>query len=613
MRTQWLDPTRLGVIAVCTAALLGASQPGAFSPSPDPSRPAAVAPPQGVAEAAEKASYGPCDDPPYASRDVADDLLANRYTLARFDTVTLPSNPRWNENPLHDPNWEFNFHALRYVEALWAAWDTTGDRRYRDRYEFLLRDWYQDNPRTNPPSSFSWNDHSAAWRGILYACALKRLPKRPWLRAAALLHGRTLADERFYVDHGNHALNQAIGLLALGCEMHDAGWRRLAAKRIEKLVVESVDAEGVTNEQAIGYQLYNYDRYSEAAANLRACGITPSRSLEVRVERMPRFLAFGALPDARWELVGDTLEGRVSPVPGTVAEYVATGGSAGPRPNDPYATFGAGFAFMRSGWGETQRLADETGVCVRFGPERAFHGHRDAAAVTLYANGDRILLDPGMYHFARDAWRTWFRSGRAHNTIDVDGDFMRETGATRLVAERHAAGFDFVSVEHQKISGVDHTRRVMYVRPIDALIVEDDVRMETPHTVRQWWHLHPDARPAFASDGFYTGRPGSPANAWVVQLDGDAIQGSYRGSTDPMQGWVSFDYGKLQPATAVNVAKTGTHVRFFTLIVPSPAKARSWTVRSFEPRSEGFDLVLRIGSTTERIFVRGTTASAALV
>ncbi|HSS34753.1 MAG TPA: heparinase II/III family protein, partial [Patescibacteria group bacterium] len=185
---------------------------------------------------------------------VADRLLKNRYKLGPRPAVVLPRNPTWRENPFHDRNWLFNYHALRFVLKLEAAWAKTGRQRYIDRAVFLLKDWLHDNPRSHPRSAAAWEHHATAWRAMVYACTAAIVPSSAWLQAALELHGRVLADERVYEDHGNHALNQAIGLLEVGCVLHRAGWLDLAARRINGLVVESVDAQGVTNEQAIGYE-----------------------------------------------------------------------------------------------------------------------------------------------------------------------------------------------------------------------------------------------------------------------------------------------------------------------------------------------------------------------
>src|SRR5215212_7610610 len=83
----------------------------------------------------------------------ADELLANRFLLSPHPIVTLPADPTWRENPLKDANWQFQFHAMRYVLDLLSAWKSTGVDSYRSRALFLLHDWSASNPRSNPPSA----------------------------------------------------------------------------------------------------------------------------------------------------------------------------------------------------------------------------------------------------------------------------------------------------------------------------------------------------------------------------------------------------------------------------------------------------------------------------
>jgi hypothetical protein len=75
----------------------------------------------------------------------ADELLANRYTLTPHPAVRLPSNPTWREDPLHDANWRFQLHTLRFAESLRAAYLGTKKSKYLDRYVAILRDWSRDN------------------------------------------------------------------------------------------------------------------------------------------------------------------------------------------------------------------------------------------------------------------------------------------------------------------------------------------------------------------------------------------------------------------------------------------------------------------------------------
>jgi len=599
---------RSSLLALAAAAVVATTSPGFFQRAERATPVSVDAGSGGGATALAVAdSYGPCDFPVSNAVATANDILVGRLTLSHFGPVTVPLDPRWNENPVHDPNWEFNFHSLRFLDALWAAYRQTHDRRYRARYIFLLRDWFGDNPRSNPPSRYSWNDHAAAWRGVVYACALGRLPHYPWLVRAALEHGGALADDHFYVHHGNHALNQSVGLLALGCVIGDASWRDLAHRRIETLARESIDARGVINEQAVGYQWYNFVRYRDAVAHLRWCHVAPSRGLVERVDAMAGFLAFGTLPNGRWDLIGDTLDDGPGIIPGTPFEFAASRGRSGAPPSSIWATYQAGFAFVRSGWGETRSFTDETALCLRFGPGRIFHGHVDPASLTLYSLGDRILIDPGMYHFTRDRWRTWFASAAAHNTVTADGVDTAPTGATTLIGERHTAAYDFLAVRHRKIPGVVATRRVLYVRALDAVVVEDDLTADAPRTFHQWWHLHPAADPVVDGRAIYTGRQGSRANAWITQL-GDGSSSIVTGRTDPIQGWVSFDYGRLLKAPVIDTRANGTHVRFLTLIVPSATANHAPAATGLRWHDSGFDLTIGAGGAAARISVRDVTA-----
>src|SRR5262249_17233625 len=152
-------------------------------------------------------------------------------------------------NPFHDWNWQFQFHSLRFTLDLLTAARVKNDAAYRDRAIAVMQDWIHDNPRHAARSVWAWNDHGTAWRAIVLACTADMIGMPTWLHSALVVHGQTLADPDFYVGVGNHALNQAMALLEVGRVLHRSDWIALAGKRINGLVVRSVDAQGVTNEQ----------------------------------------------------------------------------------------------------------------------------------------------------------------------------------------------------------------------------------------------------------------------------------------------------------------------------------------------------------------------------
>src|SRR5215218_129001 len=138
----------------------------------------------------------------------AEGMLENVYRLGANVAVELPANLTWTEDPLHDRNWQFQLHSLQFVRDLLTAWSATADQRYLDRAIGIVQDWIADNPKSAPPSEFSWGDHSTAWRGFTLACLAETIEPVAWLDAALDLHATTLADPAFYVNVGNHALDQ---------------------------------------------------------------------------------------------------------------------------------------------------------------------------------------------------------------------------------------------------------------------------------------------------------------------------------------------------------------------------------------------------------------------
>ncbi len=171
--------------------------------------------------------------------------------------------------------------------------------------------------------------------------------------------------------HGNHALNQSRGLLAAGCILGRRDWQRLAADRIATLLAESVDAQGVTNEQSIYYQLYNMEAYRAAATGFAEdVGMAVPRAFR-RLEKMTRLLTHATLPDGSYASLGDTSHAPARAVRGTTAEYAATEGRKGPMPPARFVTFDAGFAFGRTGWGP--RVCSRMRSCGRRSSGRGVH------------------------------------------------------------------------------------------------------------------------------------------------------------------------------------------------------------------------------------------------
>jgi hypothetical protein len=548
------------------------------------------------------------DQPAGAAIAQADELMAGRLRLGSFSPVTLPRDPTWREDAGRDPLWRFQFHALRWIVPLFEAARATGRGAYRDRAAFLLRDWAATNRRGASPSSMAWDPHATGWRTGVYACAVAEVGRSAWLLDALARHGTALADPAFYEAVGNHAVNENIGLFEAGLVLGRGAWLESAVARLARVITASIDAQGVMNEGAVFYQRYWYSRTVVARDRIAAAG-RPIPAAFARIGRMPTFLAFATLPDRTYEMIGDTTRTGALAIPGTIAEFAATAGARGPRPTTRFATYAAGYAFGRTGWGTTRPYADEVAYSIRFGPPPVVsHQHDDATALTLYGYGSRLLLDPGYFSLARRSYWSFLRGRSAHNVVTVEGLAARRARSTLRTAS--SATMRLYRIVASPYAGVAMERRVLWSTGGEYLLVEDRVTGTAGRRVVQRWHLADRSSPVIEGASVRTRR--ARGNVYVRQLAGGSLR-VVSGTASPLQGWISYSYGRLVAAPVIETSRTGASVRFLTLIVPYAVARPAVSIAGLTLFADGYRVRVRVGNRIEQVLVRATTASVTVV
>lgn len=539
---------------------------------------------------------------PYLELNERLKLSGGQLKIPPLPAWSMPRNPSWRENPFRDIAWLVRYQSLRYVEWLIADWCETGEQKPLNRARYLMVDWLHDNPQGDAGPR-AWYDHAVAWRTFVLIKAVGVMPDQKWLRPAIDVHGAWLAAHAGGV--GNHSLNTNRGLLAAGCFADRQDWIDIAVRRIDKLIKQSVDEQGVTNEQSIGYQEYNYRIYNQARQELIACG-QPLSPYFRRIGFMPNMLAFATLPNGQYEMLGDTAPVKAPGVKGTWAEFAATKGASGPKPPSTDAVYRRGFAFIRSGWGETVPYEDEVMLTLRYGAGRLFHGHDDGGSITLYGLGSRLVLDAGKNTFQRrKPWTPYFVGRDAHNVVTVDGLTYERATYTSVSSARDSRSAFFV-LSNGGFTGVANTRSVLYSRRSRYVIVDDRLSSSTIETYRQLWHLSADSAPTAASGHIATSAPVG-GKVQIVQL----LPGTTRivtGSQEPVQGWLTMKYQKVMAAPTVEEIKTGTRVRYVTILLPfrDPVSVSGRVLALF---SDGYQVDVTINGRTERWTVHGTSVS----
>ena len=159
----------------------------------------------------------------------ADDLLADVYHLGQHPAVTLPHDLTWREDPLRRPAVAPEVPDAALRDGAHVPWQATDDGTYRDRGIELVRSWIAANPyrvgrvpvRLEGPGHRVAGDDPGVHRGDAAAEATG------WTRPSPTT-APCWRIPTFYVVGGNHALNQSIGLLDVGCYVGRTDWQQLA-------------------------------------------------------------------------------------------------------------------------------------------------------------------------------------------------------------------------------------------------------------------------------------------------------------------------------------------------------------------------------------------------
>ena len=507
--------------------------------------------------------------------------------------------------------WEMSRH--HHLTVLAAAWWLTREDRYAQAAADQLRSWWRANPFL---SGVHWT--SGIELGIrLISWAWVRRLLEDWPKVGDLFEGdddalRQIAWHQEYLaafpsrgsSANNHVIAEAAGLLVAACAFPWFGrstyWRRTGKSLLEREFEANTFPSGLNRELATEYQGLVLELVIAAAAESDAVGdgLSP-----VTWQRITDGLdAAASLLDCagRPPRQGDGDEGRAlvldDPKRHPWPILLASGAALVEAPdwwpsNEPCVgsslLAAVGRAHTTTHAPQHRRWFADAGCALLVsrpedGPEIwcradsgphgftsiAAHAHADALSIELRHDGVEILADPGTYcYHGEPAWRSWFRSTAAHNTVEVAGRDQSESGGP-FMWTRHAAtrtlecqvgegAIQTWTAEHDGyVSGtpsVTHRRSVHLDSPGRRLVVEDTVTSSGPVPVRLSWHLGPDVHAAL--DG-HLGTLGWPADGQQhggrLHLPVELAWTVLRGTDKPIEGWYAPGFSsRIETSTMV--------------------------------------------------------------
>ena len=340
-------------------------------------------------------------------------------------------------------------------------------RQYAHRVADQLRSWWRENPFL---SGVHWTSGIELGIRLISLAWIRRLLD-DWPGVADLFENNALAVQqiRWHQQYlaafrsrgssaNNHVIAEAAGQLVASCAFpwfpESERWRRKSARLLERELIRNTFPSGIGRELASDYQCFVAELGFLAAVEAEVSGHPLSPGAWQRLCAMADSAA--ALVDARLRppRQGDSDEGRAllldAPPPNrwpscwrwpTRSSAGSTGGRGCPptraarssarwpapsttiegRPVQRPSRFAdAGTTLLRTN-GENEIWCRCDG-----GPHGylsiAAHAHADALSVEVRYAGVDILADPGTYcYHGEPAWRSYFRSTIAHNTVELGG------------------------------------------------------------------------------------------------------------------------------------------------------------------------------------------------
>jgi hypothetical protein len=517
-----------------------------------------------------------------------------------FGPVDVSEGIDWATDPFGTRMWKFRLHNLQWLYDLYRVAGEAGDIAAGAEANAVIEHWIAHNMDPSTAADMAWDSHVTALRARVIACSMMAFDGS--FRDVLLEHARVIAPVALAEPAWNHGTDQLLTMLTVGCALGDDELIEQALGRLGETLVDIVDEQGVSNEQAPTYDFYVWSQLDELARLLKTCGLGEMPVLRRR-EGTPTFLAHATRPDGRWAHIGDTTPNRVNTIEGTALDYAVSAGQKGSAPAETVAIYDRGYVFGRSGWGTNRDFAAESWYSIRFGPGRRLHGHRDHSSFAWYAMGRPLVVEGGFGGYDDDEFRRYDRSEFAHNQVVATraGDY--DANATTTLANHgRGPGWESYLLRDNPYRGVERRRSLLVDHGTPFVVIRDDVASRSSEALAFTSLLHLPADAELSSQAGTSCIFDLPAetpmrlHASLFGVEGIEVFSEWGGTG----GWVADGLLKRVAAPVLAGRVTVTHASIWTCLVPTSQLPVTVT-----ESSDG--LVVRVGDAVSRVVYEPTS------
>lgn len=504
----------------------------------------------------------------------------------------------------HDPKlsqlWRYHLHYFEYINDL-LVWLAMGQPTESfQTFQRLAESWICGNQKL---SGDGWHPYTISLRAVNWVHALSAFQSQLsndeqfYQRFLSSLYGqgRVLAKELELDVRGNHLLKNLKALIWLGIVFkgpEPEKWLNVALRLLKRELQEQILADGGHFERTPGYHLIVLKDCLEIGVWLRHNQNSSPDWLEAALCRMLDYLFALLPPDGKVPLLKDTawdaaprpedllavsalyfdeptykysdefglypfllfgLSGRIK-FKGWPSQNLKSNSSAFPE---------SGYYVMRDDTRRDYLIFDVGKPCPDYLPA---HAHADMFSYELMVGGQRVVVDSGVYEYTAGPWRDFFRSTRAHNTVEVAGKNQSEVWDSFRVARRatpeqlvwktrdryvlaqgRTDGYRRLSVP------VMHRRTLLWQKGCFWLVV-DELLGEGITSAASYVHFDPQLKLEELNDSTWQVK-GCVSPLWLCVF-GEQNHSIVKGEMEPVrEGWYSEKFGELVPNTVLVLDK----------------------------------------------------------
>jgi hypothetical protein len=469
--------------------------------------------------------------------------------------------------------WELNRH--NFLVPLACAYYLTGKKEYAEKCLELIESWIEQNPYLKSANWFSGLE--AAVRLINWIWCLKLLQSelneekfKRIVHSIYLQYDFIINNLSLYSSANNHLTGELAGIKIITTVFPEFSkeWNVKSERMLNKVIDDQIFADGVGAEQATDYLIFILDLYTSVVS---LTGMTVPEKIKNKLIASMKFIRSLLCNREKFPIIGDSDDANpfnfgnkdnllsVLSLLSLITEkkfntdekvFWLTGLSS----NDKSESVKESHFFSKGGYFVSNQ--DNAGLifdCGKLGYlSTASHGHCDALSILFSYKELDFLVDNGCYvYHGNKKWRNYFRSTRAHNTVQIDNreqsqmldDFVYGRKATVTLKEVEK---DRIIAEHDGYNNVIHQRELIHEKGKVTIIDRIKVKDGKKHQVSLFFNLHPKILVKEKENIFTLTRDNVSVN---LKLEGDVK--IHNGETEPINGWYSESFGKKVKATCI--------------------------------------------------------------